>query len=100
MGSARTLTVLRYIAANVRRLRISRGWTQTQLAHSARLDPRHVQRVERAVVNLTVGALASLADALRTPPGRLFDVADLPPVKQGRPQLERKPARRTAASKR
>lgn len=86
MRKARVHTLLRYVAANVQALRAARGLTQLELAERAELDLRHLQRIERANVNLSIGALLALADSLGVPPASLFEPADLAPPRVGRPR--------------
>ncbi|MBY0275762.1 helix-turn-helix domain-containing protein [Candidatus Binatia bacterium] len=74
---------LRYVAANVRRLRERQGLTQEQLAGRAGVAPRYVQEVERARTNLSLKMLVSLADALDVDPRRLMRPA--PPLTVARP---------------
>lgn len=94
MGTERLVNLLRYVAANVVRLRQQKGMTQQRLAEAADIDLRHLQRIERANVNLSVAALLSLADALDVEPGALFLPADLPPPKPGRPPMRPRRVRR------
>lgn len=89
MPAERTESVLRSIAANVRRLRSRRGWTQEVLAEKAGLDVRYVQRVERATLNLSVGKLVAMADALGVGPAVLMRNAVLANPKPGRPRKPR-----------
>ncbi|MDI3284945.1 helix-turn-helix transcriptional regulator [Polyangium sp. 15x6] len=95
--SARVVEVLGYIGANVRRLRLSRGFTQEQLAEASELDLRFLQRVERGQTNVGVAVVVALADALGVPPAKLFRKATLPEAKPGRP---RKTARSQGGSNR
>lgn len=74
-----------YIAANVRRLRLRLGLTQEGLADKAGLEPRFVQRVERAKVDLRVSTFLRLAGALEAPPAALLRRAKLEPATPGRP---------------
>jgi transcriptional regulator with XRE-family HTH domain len=77
---------LRYIAANVRRLRAGRGLTQEGLADRAGVAPRYVQELENARTNLTLAMLVQIADALEVDPRRLLrPTAPLPPSRPGRP---------------
>lgn len=66
------------IAANVRRLRHARKWTQEELAEKARLSSRYVGAIERADVSARVKVLAQVADALGV------EAADL--LKRSRPR--------------
>jgi transcriptional regulator with XRE-family HTH domain len=63
MGAA-VAAYLRYIAANVRRLRLKRGWTQEQLAEHASIEPRYVHSLEAARANPTLKVLVDVAEAL------------------------------------
>ena len=55
---------LKTLGERVRELRRKRGWTQQELAEKAQLDRTYVVAVELGKSNLTVGALAKLAEAL------------------------------------
>lgn len=59
-----TSALRRRVAANMRRLRREQGLTLAALAERADLHLRHVQRIEAAGANLTIGTLAKLATAL------------------------------------
>lgn len=83
-------TMVQYIAANVRALRLARELTHEQLAEAAEIDPSFLARVERAETNPTVAILVKLGNALEVAPARLFDRAEMKPNRPGRP---RKPAR-------
>lgn len=81
--------ILGYIAANVRRTRTRRNMTQEKLAEAAGLSSVHVQRVERAEVNMSVTVLAALAEALKVSPATLFKAAKFTPAATGRPKKRR-----------
>ncbi|WP_434043042.1 MULTISPECIES: helix-turn-helix domain-containing protein [Sorangium] len=85
MQSARVNTVLTYVAANVRRIRLKRDMTQEALAEAADLHLTFIQRIEAGRVNPSVGVLVQLADALEVSPGILLRPATMPEVKRGRP---------------
>ncbi|KYF47535.1 Cro/Cl family transcriptional regulator [Sorangium cellulosum] len=89
MTDPRLEEVLRYIGANVRRIRIKRGMTQQELADAAGVALRFLQEIERAKSNIGVGVLVKLADVLGVRPGVLFHQRELPPVKRGRPRKAR-----------
>ena len=74
-----------YIGANVRRVRRALGLTQAELAEAAGFNGRHIQRIERGVVDLKVESLAVLAKVLGVSPGALLRPAKLEPSKPGRP---------------
>lgn len=85
MPNERTKEVLRFVAANVRRLRARRELTQEQLAEKAELDIRYLQKIEAAAIHFNVGVLVILADALEVKPGLLLRRAKLPEPVRGRP---------------
>jgi transcriptional regulator with XRE-family HTH domain len=59
------------VAANVRRFRNERGWTQEDLADRVGLSARYVGQIERARASMSVTVLGRLAEALRVDPGEL-----------------------------
>ena len=62
-----------YIGANVRRLRLARGWTQVELAAAAEgVEERYVQKLESGKANPTVKVVIAVADALGVSPLDLF----------------------------
>ncbi|WP_437606083.1 helix-turn-helix transcriptional regulator [Sorangium sp. So ce834] len=89
MSDARLEEVLRFIGANVRRIRLKRGMTQQELADAAGVALRFLQQIERAKTNVGVAVLVRLADVLGVRPGVLFRQRELPPVKRGRPRKAR-----------
>jgi transcriptional regulator with XRE-family HTH domain len=90
VASARAKLVLRYIAANVVRLRKRAGLTQEGLAEAADVEPRYVQEVERARTNLSIGVLVALAGALGVDERALLKPAKLSPPRTGRPPTGRR----------
>ena len=52
------------VAWNLRRLRVARGRSQEDLALDAEVDRSYMSRLERGVVNPTVGVLDQIAVAL------------------------------------
>lgn len=89
MLSERATTVCHAIAANVRQLRIRRGWTQEQLGEVAEIAPRYIQRIETGRINPSAVVVAAIADALGVDPGRLFRSAALDERPEGRPRNRR-----------
>jgi transcriptional regulator with XRE-family HTH domain len=94
MEKASAATILGYIGANVRRLRLRRGLTQEELAERARVSTVHVQRVEAGHANVSVTLLVALGEALGVPPARLLQRAGPIERRPGRPNA--KTARRRA----
>ena len=69
---ARKSTAIRILAANVRRLRKQRGWSQDTLASTARIDQNAVSLIENQRSNPTIVAIESLAKALEVPVAELL----------------------------
>ncbi len=79
----------RYVAANVRRLRIKKGLTQEQLGELAEIEPRYVQDVERARTNFSFAVFIRIAEALGVSPAHLLRPAEMAPARSGRPSGKR-----------
>ena len=52
------------VAANVRRLRLARGWSQEVFADRCGLHRTYIGAIERSEGNITLRTLARLAEAL------------------------------------
>jgi transcriptional regulator with XRE-family HTH domain len=63
-------------AANLRRLREERGWSQERLAHESDLNPSHVAKIERTEREPGVRTITKLCKALGIPASELFDGID------------------------
>jgi transcriptional regulator with XRE-family HTH domain len=61
------------LAANVKRLRKERGWSQEALANEAGLDRTYVSGLERVVKNPTISVVERVATALGCEMGALLD---------------------------
>ncbi|WP_082463210.1 helix-turn-helix domain-containing protein [Sphingomonas sp. Leaf34] len=61
------------LAANMKRLRKERGWSQETLADEAGLDRTYVSGIERVVRNPTVSVLERIGIALDCRLGDLLD---------------------------
>ena len=60
------------LGANIRRLRLKRGWSQEHLAEVSGLHRTYVSGVERGVRNPTLSIIVQFADALKLPPAALL----------------------------
>ena len=89
MLTQRAALVCRYIAANIRRLRLRRGLTQEQLGEAADVAPRYVQRIETGRINPSAAVIAAIAETLGVDPGQLFRPARIGERREGRPRKPR-----------
>jgi transcriptional regulator with XRE-family HTH domain len=64
------------LARAVKRFRTARGMTQEKLAEEARLNPRHLQKIEVGAMNVTLETLQRLGHALEVDPGELVAASD------------------------
>lgn len=67
------MDVRQRLAANMRRLRKERGWSQEDLADKADLDRTYISGIERKVKNPTVIVVERVAHALHCKLGDLLD---------------------------
>lgn len=63
-------------AANLRRIRLERGFSQERLAHAADLNMTHVAKIERSEREPGVRTVSKLAKALQASAAELFDGID------------------------
>jgi transcriptional regulator with XRE-family HTH domain len=63
-------------AANLKRLRQERGWSQERVAHEAALNPSHVAKIERTEREPGVRTISKLSQALGISASELFDGID------------------------
>ena len=61
------------LAANIKRLRKERGWSQEALADEAGLDRTYISGIERIVRNPTVTVVERIGSALQCRLGDLLD---------------------------
>ena len=73
------------LAANLRRMRHERGWSQEEFADRAGIHRTYVSDLERGARNPTIRIVARLAKVLEVPAGSLLDPAEENP----RPHLHR-----------
>ncbi|HYG27308.1 MAG TPA: helix-turn-helix transcriptional regulator [Caulobacteraceae bacterium] len=77
------------IAANLRRLRLLKGYSLERLAHEAGVDMPYVWKLEQAAANPTIDILDKLASTLTVPVGDLLhpvdpDATEPPPLPRGK----------------
>lgn len=82
------VAIIGRIAANVRRLREERGWSQAELAFRAdEMEVVALQGIERGASNATVVTIARLCDAFGVDVRELMQPAAPPPKRpRGRPR--------------
>ncbi len=61
------------LAANMKRLRKERGWSQEALADEAGLDRTYISGIARIVSNPPITVVERIANALRCAVGELLD---------------------------
>jgi transcriptional regulator with XRE-family HTH domain len=81
MVSNSAIDVRQLLAANLRRLRIARHLSLSELARATRMSKATLSGVENARSNPTVETLTALAGALRVPLAELLEEAPLDEVK-------------------
>lgn len=86
MRSKPARQALLQVAANIRGLRIRRGWTQEQFAEAVGVAPRYIQRFETGRANPTVATLADLGGVLGADLAAFFRKTPIPERKRGRPR--------------
>lgn len=64
------------LAANVRRLRLAKGWSQEAAADAADVSIRSYQTLEAGKTNATLVTVAALAKALGVDPSELLAASD------------------------
>ncbi len=64
------------VAVQVRRLRIQRGWSQTELAHRVGVSQQQIAKVEDPDTNPTVDTIAKIARVFERPLVVVFGGAD------------------------
>ena len=64
---------LKKLGANVRHIRLNRGWTQEKLAEIAEIHPVYVSYIEKGSRNPSITKIFSVALALKCTPDEIFD---------------------------
>jgi transcriptional regulator with XRE-family HTH domain len=72
-GRAARTSLRSHLAGSARRLRSARGWTQEEAAEKANLNPRHYQKIEDGLVNVTLKTIEQLCQAFGVNVPELFE---------------------------
>lgn len=72
-GSVWSMDVRQRLAANMKRLRKERGWSQEELADKANLDRTYISGIERIKKSPSVTVVEKIAKALECSLGDLLD---------------------------
>ncbi|KXJ97948.1 MAG: anaerobic benzoate catabolism transcriptional regulator [Parcubacteria bacterium OLB19] len=51
---------------NMKRIRLEKGMSQSDLCHSLNFDPAYISNIEKGKQNLTIGTMEKIAKALNT----------------------------------
>ena len=73
MNNLRDEIYLRQFGKNLKKIRISKGFTQEELSYSSDVSLAQITRLERGIVNPTICTLKCLAKALDIEIKQLFD---------------------------
>jgi len=60
---------------NLRRVRQAQGFTQAQLANDIGVEISQISRIERGIINTSVGNVNAISSALRVDIKDLFDLS-------------------------
>lgn len=60
------------LGKNLRKVRKAKGFTQAQLANDIGMEISQISRIERGVINTSIGNLYSIANALKIPIAAFF----------------------------
>lgn len=61
------------LAANLRRIRLEKGWSQEEFAHEADIHRTYISDLERAARNPSIEIIEKLAKTLMVNAGQLLD---------------------------
>jgi transcriptional regulator with XRE-family HTH domain len=87
--TARFAKEAKALGARVRSLRDAAGLTLEDAAERCSIDWKHLQKIERGALNVTLVTLVRLAVGLGVEMGALFAEGELPPAKTKRPAKKR-----------
>ena len=86
---------MKAIGTVVREFRERAGHSQERLSGDCGFDRTYISRVERGIINPTVGRLWKIADALETPLSHLTKRMEVWLTEQERPSTRRADSKRT-----
>lgn len=72
MHKVRNEDVMLNFGKNVSRIRVSKGFTQEQLAEEAKISQVQVARIESGKLNTSISTVSAIATALGVNEGELF----------------------------
>jgi transcriptional regulator with XRE-family HTH domain len=86
MGKNRkpTTDILWRLGTNVKRLRLARGYTQTELAKRSGLNKGYISKVEQELLNISIANLEALITGLEC---SFVDLTMKPPIEPDTPNL-------------
>jgi len=58
---------------NLRKVRKTRGFTQAQLANDVGVEISQISRIERGIINTSIGNCNAISNVLKIPVNELFD---------------------------
>ena len=64
--------IVNYVASRVRNLRISRGWTQEELANESEISLAQIKRIELGYINTSIVSLYKITYALEVSMDEFF----------------------------
>lgn len=56
----------------LKELRLEKGYTQEKLAWQANIEPMHISKIERGIINTSLSQILNLAKALKISPKDYF----------------------------
>ena len=76
MNNLRDEIYLKQFGKNLKKIRLSKSFTQEELSLSSDVSLAQITRIERGIVNPTVCTIKSLANGLQIPPHELLKFDD------------------------
>lgn len=67
-----TKDLVKLVSANIRRMRVERGFSQEAFAHNAQLDRSYYGRIERGTQNISLRTLGVIAETLKVHPSEIL----------------------------